>query len=174
MRALRMRASCALALALVFGGAFAQENRVDFSAAVIGQIPVGDFADISGRGFGGLGILEGGTFPGWAFSVRSGFMRYSEKAEVTRSHIPLLGGIKYTFPGGGLYLAGEGGAVFTQLETSGSPSGEKSETNPGWGIAIGTMPGILDLRVAWNVWDAANMSESMALGLVWGVRIQSF
>jgi hypothetical protein len=177
MKVMKWGGAFALALCLGFGTAQAQENRIDLSGALIGQIPVGDFDESVGRGFGGLGILEGGTFPGWAFSIRSGYIHYGAKSEVRkRTHIPFMLGVKYILPDNSLYLAGEAGYVLTEIERRPSP-GERTtdnETNPGWGAAIGAMLGLLDLRLALNVWDANNMQESMAVGVIWGVRLQSY
>jgi hypothetical protein len=165
-------------LALCGGNVMAQERGgFAVSLAGVGLLPVGDYADVAGFGFGALGGIEVGMNPGLALTARSGYIQHLEQDNDEDSfklrHIPILGGLKFTVPETPLYLVGEVGAVMTRTETDvpfvGSTSDE--ETNLGWGAGFGTMAGPLDLRASFNVWDAANMSETLTIGLSLGFTI---
>jgi hypothetical protein len=170
-----------LAALALCGGAMAQENRGGFAVTVagVGQLPVGDYADVAGFGLGGMGGIEVGMNPGLALTARAGYIQHLTKDDDDDSfkvrHIPIMGGIKFTVPETPLYLAGEVGAVMTHSEVDEPITGTDTDdvTNLGWGAGIGTMAGPLDLRATFNVWDAANMSETMAIGLSLGFTIWS-
>jgi hypothetical protein len=173
----RPLASIVLALAISAPAAFSQtEPRFGIGAAVTGHLPVGDLAEFTGFGFGGLGGLELGAYPGLAVTARSGYLHFPEHDDNTLSYVPLMGGLKASGVEGAVYMAFEVGAVFTKVRYDGIPLGGRDvdETNLGWNIGIGSMAGALDLRLSFNVWDAAHLSESMTIGLSVGLTAFSW
>ncbi len=172
-----------MVLALCGGSALAQEReRAGFgvSLAATGQLPVGDYSDVAGFGIGGLAGIELGMNPGLALTARAGYIQHLEKdgddeGNFKMRHIPIFGGIKFTVPETPVYLAAEVGAVMTRAEVDVPILGSQTddETNLGWGAGIGTAAGPLDLRLSWHTWDAANMSESMTIGLSVGFTVWS-
>jgi hypothetical protein len=173
----RPLASIVLAFAISAPAAFSQtEPRFGIGAAVTGHLPVGDLAEFTGFGFGGLGGLELGAYPGLAVTARSGYLHFPEHDDNTLSYVPLMGGLKASGVEGAVYMAFEVGAVFTKVRYDGIPLGGRDvdETNLGWNIGIGSMAGALDLRLSFNVWDAAHLSESMTIGLSVGLTAFSW
>jgi hypothetical protein len=165
-------ASFALAFALSAPAAFSQtEPRFGFGIAGTGQLPVGDLAESAGLGFGGMGGIEVGAYPGLAVTARSGYIQFIEKEDNTLSYVPIMGGLKASGVQGAVYMAAEAGAVLTKVRYDGLPLGGRDvdETNVGWSVGIGSMAGALDIRLSFNVWDAAHMSESMTIGLCLGL-----
>jgi hypothetical protein len=170
-------ASLTLVLALSATAAFSQtEPRFGFGIAGTGQFPVGDLTESAGLGFGGLVGLELGAYPGLAVTARSGYIQFLEKEDNVRSYVPIMGGMKASGVEGTVYMAAEAGAVITKVRYDGLPlgGGDVDETNLGWNVGIGSMAGALDLRLSFNVWDAAHMQESMTIGLSLGVTAFSW
>jgi hypothetical protein len=176
----RFVASSALALALFVGTAFSQYTeapRFGVSVAGTGQLPVGDFADVAGLGYGGLAGIELGTYPGLALTARTGYIQFLEKDEFTTRYIPIMGGLKVSTADGVLYLTGEVGAVLSRVKYGGQnilQDDEVSKTNLGWNVGLGGMAGPVDLRLSFNVWDGEHMSENMTIGLTLGFTVFSF
>lgn len=164
----RLLASLALAFSLSAPAAFSQtEPRFGIGIAATGQLPVGEFDESAGFGFGGLGGLEFGAYPGLAVTARSGYIQFLEKQDYARNQVPILGGLKASAVNG-LYMALEAGAVFTNYEYTGTAPGFgkiADETTPGWNVGVGSLQGPLDFRLSLNVWDAAHAMESMTIGL---------
>jgi hypothetical protein len=168
---MRIFACAGLMATLLATVAFSQENTFGIRVAAAGQFPSGDFDKTAGIGYGAFGGFELG---GWfALTARSGYVRYLERADHTRSFIPVFGGIKLSTEDRAIYLAGEGGVVVTRIDYSGSNvlTDDVHETNPGWGLGIGSEVGPLDLRFSLNVWDAAHMPETTSLGLSLGFTL---
>jgi hypothetical protein len=165
----------ALTLTLSATAVHSQDGMMGIGVAVVGQFPVGDFAQSAGFGLGGMGGIEVGAIPGLAVTARSGYIQYFEKRDNTISYIPIMGGAKASAVEGAAYLAGEIGAVITRQDYSGSNilRSDVNETNLGWGLGLGSMSGPLDLRISFNVWDAGHAKESMTIGLSFGLTLWS-
>jgi hypothetical protein len=170
-RMTRIFGICALALTLSTTAASAQEGFLGLGVAVQGQFPMGDFDDVAGFGWGGLGSVELGG-DGLSLTARSGYLEHFERHDNTYSFIPIMGGIKISAEDRMVYLAGEVGAVKTRVTRSGLLSGgDVNETNLGWGLAVGSEAGPLDLRFGFNVWDAGHASRLMSIGLSMGFTV---
>jgi hypothetical protein len=59
------------------------ENKVGVNIAGTGQLPMGDMADVTGIGVGGLGGIEVGMYPGLALTARSGYIYHFAKSDNT-------------------------------------------------------------------------------------------
>jgi hypothetical protein len=120
--------------------------------------------------------IEIGAYPGLALTARSGFVKHLEKADNVASFIPIMGGIKLSASETPVYLIGELGAVMARQEYTGDNPFEDDveETNLGWSAGIGSMVGPLDLRLAFNVWDAQSMSDAMTLSMSLGFTFLSW
>jgi hypothetical protein len=164
-----------LILAASFSMALAQPGKVGVDIAATGQLPIGDFKP--GLGLGGLAGLEVGTFPGLALTARSGFIYHFEKDHVVYfTQVPIMGGGKFTIPLSPIYVAGELGAIITNSKKdNGGPLGNEDVTNEntnfGWDVGLGSEVGPVDLRLTFNVIDAANISDAMTLGLSVGLSL---
>lgn len=167
-------------LTLSLGLAFSGENKVGVNIAGTGQLPVGNMADVTGMGLGGLGGIEVGMYPGLALTARSGFIYHFDKSDnfltYTFRQIPVLGGGKFTIPNAPLYIAGEMGVIFVRKEIGSTiltPKFTSNTSNFGWDAGIGSVVGPTDIRLTFNVLDASDMDNSMTLGLVVGFTLWS-
>lgn len=170
-----------LLVPLAAGTALAQTPapRAGIGVAAVGQMPVGDFKDVADLGFGGLAGIEVGTYPGLALTARAGYIQHLQNDdEFSVRLIPILGGVKLNVPATPLYAAGELGAAITRVRYEGADfpfiDEEESETNMAWTAGVGANLGALDLRLMFGVWDAANMSETMTIGVSLGITAFSF
>jgi opacity protein-like surface antigen len=152
-------------------------------ADLIGQLPVGDFADVAGFGLGGLlrGEYNINQSP-LAITARAGYIWHMERetdqgaTTVTTnfSQVPLLAGLKYSLAGAPIYVAAEAGAVIAMSEGEsdgpgpGTTSFDDSQTNFAWTAGAGYELGPVDIRMALYFADGANMSESMSVGVSFG------
>jgi hypothetical protein len=164
-------------IVLVFGGGavFARQTQVGLDLAVMGLIPSGDYEDVTGPAIGGLGGLELEAFPGLALTIRGGYFGHMERRDYTRELIPIMGGVKVTSYSSSFYAAVEGGRVSIRDQYSGDdPLGEdEKRSKTAWGFGFGSAADQLDLRLSLHFWDAANMKESVTIGLslaflLWG------
>jgi hypothetical protein len=142
---------------------------------ILGELPVGNFADVTGFGFGALGRYEYNLDESpLAVTLRAGYVWHLEKENgpVTTNYaeIPLLVGLKYSLAGAPIYIAGEVGAVTSMIDTEGGFGGSTSdsETNLGLTAGVGYEMGPVDVRVGLNFLDASNMADAMAIGVSFG------
>ena len=147
---------------------------VDFASVV----PVGNFADAAGFGFGSLFRFEYNINASpLAVTTRSGYLWHNSKdvgpATVSFSQVPLLAGLKYSLPTAPIYVAGELGAVIAMTSTEGGIGGDtdNTETNLGFAAGAGYELGIIDLRLSLNFLDASNMADTMTIGLTFGLNV---
>lgn len=165
----------ALTVALSVTVAFSQVSRIGVGIAATSQFPMGDYGNVAGLGIGSLGSVEVGTYPGLALTARSGYIQHFESNERTVKLIPVMGGAKMSGADGGIYVAGELGAVMTRIDYSGNDilESDVDETNLGWNLGVGSMAGPVDVRFSFNVWDASNMDETASIGLNLGFTVWS-
>ena len=160
-----------------------EHTRYALGADVIGQLPVGDFADVAGFGLGALLRYEHHIARSpLALTARGGYIYHLEESisgpfgsEVATqySQVPLLAGVKYSLPGAPIYIGAEAGAVIglVSSEMTGpgvDESDSDSETNFAWSAGAGYELGPVDIRLALYFADGANMNESMAVGVSFG------
>lgn len=106
----KVLASLAILVALCSVSAPASAE-VNLRAGVDGAfiLPVGDWGDISGMGFGGLGKFEYAVMKELTTTFRIGYLFHLEKNSLSTSELPIMVGAKYFFLGdykvGGLYGA---------------------------------------------------------------------
>lgn len=154
-----------------------------FGADVIGQLPVGDFADVAGFGLGALLRYEHHVARSpLAVTARAGYIYHLEEdlpgpfgSEVSTQYaqVPLLAGLKYSLPGAPIYVGAEAGAVISIVRTEMTGPGldesdSENETNFAWSAGAGYELGPVDIRLALYFADGTNMSESMAIGVSLG------
>lgn len=177
--AVGLAASPALAMA---PGTIAAKEHTTYAigADLIGQLPVGNFADAAGFGIGGLlrGEFAINQSP-LAVTARAGYIWHVEKetgaTTYNYSQVPLLAGLKYSLPTAPIYLAAEAGAVVGMIDTEtdfpgpgGPVSNSESETNFAWSAGAGYELGDVDIRLALYFPDASNMADMMTVGISLG------
>jgi hypothetical protein len=181
---------CALALALVAAdraeamapGTLAAKETTTYAlgADLIGQLPVGNFADVAGFGIGALARFEHNLNQSpLAVTARAGYIWHVAKetgpSTFNYSQVPLLGGVKYSLTGAPIYIGAEAGAVIgmTKVETDppgpgGSTTDTDSETHFAWSAGAGYELGPVDVRLALYFPDASNMADMMTVGISLG------
>ncbi len=171
----KMILSMTIAVALSATTAFSQGPGLGIGVMAVGLFPVGDYQESTSLGFGGLGGIEIGDYPGLSLTARSGYIQQLEQKNYTVAMIPILGGLKASTMEGSIYMTGEFGVVKTRTSYSGPLPliGDNNETNPAWGFGVGSMAGPWDLRLSFNVWDARHTYERMSLGLSLGFLFRS-
>lgn len=144
---------------------------------ILGELPVGNFADVAGFGLGALGRYEYNVHQSpLAVTGRAGYVWHVEKETGTittkYAEVPLLLGLKYSLAGAPVYIAGEVGAVFAMIDSENSAFGGSSssdnKTNLGLTAGAGYEMGPVDIRVGLNFLDASNMADAMAIGVSFG------
>ena len=147
-------AAAVLAASLLPATAFADGGPViglDAQAA----LPVGNFSDGAGVGFGGLLRYEFTVTSSFNVTLRAGFMYHLEKNGSTFYSIPLLGGIRVRL-GQWAYVAAETGAFVNH------PG--KFDTALGFTFAFGyRVSNGIDLRLGAEMVDASHAGDSIAL-----------
>lgn len=152
---------------LAAGRSEARQTQMGFDVAVLGLLPLGSYADATGPGLGVLGGLETELRPGVGLTVRSGYIGHMERDDYSRNVVPVLGGLKLTSYSSAVYIAGEAGRAWFRDQYRGDLPlvDDRRNTKTAWGVGIGAAADALDLRVSFHVWDAANMRETMTLGV---------
>ena len=122
MKRILVAALTSLLALLTASPAFAVIADRVFGVDIVGHVPVGDLADGTGMGFGGILRYEQKLQPNLAFTGRAGWVRGSEKefnlgvAKVSYGldFIPVYAGVVYRATGtpDGLFLSTEVGANF--------------------------------------------------------------
>lgn len=139
----------------------------------MGVVPAGKMEDHSRSGFAGFGGTEMGG-ESVDVTLRSGYVYLRAHNDERISFIPALAGLKLSTSDRGVYIAGEAGAIFARSTRENLISGTSvsRQTNPGWSVGFGSNPGLFDLRVLFQVWDARRMQENMSLGVMLGVVLR--
>ena len=158
-----MTALCLLAP----GRTEARQTQMGLDVAVLGLLPAGSYADATGPALGVLGGLETEVTPGIGLTVRSGYIGHMERDDFSRTVVPILGGLKLTSYSSAIYLAGEAGRAWFRDEYRGDVPlvEDRRNTKTAWGVGIGAAADALDVRLSFHVWDAANLRETMTVGV---------
>ncbi len=122
----------------------AKKNEIGADAAV--ALPVGDFADGAGFGFGAMARYQRRILPKLRVTGRAGYVHHLEKNNVTVYEVPFLAGIKYDFHAGGTALYAGTELGFNLVGASIEGGGGGSETNLAMGAGVGWEAGKLDVR----------------------------
>jgi hypothetical protein len=118
-------------------------------------LPVGNFSDGAGVGFGGLLRYEFSVMSSTNITLRAGFMYHLEKNSSTFYSIPLLGGVRVRL-GQWAFIAAEAGAFVNH------PG--KFDTALGFTFAVGYRVSTgVDLRLGAEMVDAGHAGDSIAL-----------
>jgi len=124
---------------------------VDLQAA----LPVGDFGDGAGIGFGGLLRYEFTIVNAANVTARAGMMYHLEKNNSTFFTFPLLAGLKVKL-GQSAYVAAETGAFINHPESG-------FDAALGFTLGVGYRISSLDLRIGAEMLDAGHATDSIAL-----------
>jgi hypothetical protein len=125
---------------------------VDLQAA----LPVGDFADGAGIGFGGLLRYEFTIANPVNITGRGGFMYHLEKNTVTFFTFPLLVGAKFKL-GEKAYVGLETGAFINHTDPGGF------DAALGFTLGVGYRISSVDLRIGAEMVDSGHATDSIAL-----------
>jgi opacity protein-like surface antigen len=170
--ALSLAAASAPVYSMSSGTATAPEHtKMALGADLVGQLPVGDFADVVGFGLGALlryeyQIQESAL----GLTARAGYIHHMSKDGGLESYaqIPILAGVKYSLTGAPIYVGAELGAVMSMSKADFPGAESESETNLGLGAGAGYELGPVDIRLGLNFADASNLAETMAIGVSFG------
>ena len=124
---------------------------VDLQAA----LPVGNFGDGAGLGFGGLLRYEFTIVNAANVTARAGFMYHLEKNNSTFFTFPLLAGLKVKL-GQSAYVAAETGAFINHPESG-------FDAALGITLGLGYRISSMDLRIGAEMLDAGHAADSIAL-----------
>jgi hypothetical protein len=124
---------------------------VDLQAA----LPVGDFADGAGIGFGGLFRYEFTVVNAANITARAGFRYHLEKNSSTFFTFPLLAGLKVKL-GEAAFVAGEAGAFINHPESG-------FDAALGFTFGFGYRISSVELRAGAEMLDAGHATDSIAL-----------
>lgn len=140
---------------------------------IVGHVPVGDLANGTGMGFGGLVRYEQKLQPTMALTGRAGWVRGSEKevnlgiAKVSYGldFIPVYAGLVYRTTGtpDGLFLSAEVGANFLTAHATGGTTDSAYKTKLGANVGVGLRADALSFRGGLNILDLSNVDTSMGL-----------
>ena len=133
------------------------------------DLPVGNFSNAAGIGFGALGRYEYVLNPQLNLTGRLGFIYFLTKSNAGFDYkywtIPILVGVKYTvIPN--LYVAGEIGLFNSHFSANiGGPFGNVSSSSTDFGLTLGAgyRLGLIDLRAALQIIDLGNAGDTMSL-----------
>ena len=158
-----------VAFALLAVPGYSQSEGVGVTVSATTQFPSGDMEKHTGFGYGGIGAIEAGG-DNYTLTASSGYIQLLPRGGFNTHLIPLMAGLKISTSDRVVYMFGEGGAVLTSTQYSGSVPGtrEGNENNLGWSVGVGSVSGPYDLRFSFHVWDVSRTSQSMSLGLSFG------
>jgi len=150
-----------LAIAVLFASllpatAYAQGAGPVLGVDVQAVVPVGDFADGAGLGFGALLRYEFTIVNAANVTARAGFMYHLEKNTFTFFTFPLLAGLKVKL-GESAYVAAETGAFLNHFELGGF------DAALGFTLGVGYRISSVDLRIGAEMVDAGHAADSIAL-----------
>jgi opacity protein-like surface antigen len=149
-------AAAVLFASLLPAAAFAQGGGPVVGVDLQAALPVGDFSDVAGIGFGGLLRYEFTVATPVNITGRAGFMYHLEKNSSTFFTFPLLAGLKVKL-GESAFVAAETGAFINHFEVVGF------DAALGFTLGVGYRIGSVDLRIGAEMVDAGHASESIAL-----------
>jgi len=153
-------------------------NKTAFDASAAFALPVGNFADVSGIGFGAFGGVRHLVAKNVHITGRAGFIYHLSKDfggySIGTSELPLLAGVRYTFVpanDGGFYGGAELGmsVLFTRASSStpglnlGPQSGGDTSVKASTALNLGYQVGKLDARATMYFVDLGHLGDSMAL-----------
>ena len=124
---------------------------VDLQAA----LPVGDFSNGAGLGFGGLLRYEFTVVSAANITLRAGFRYHLEKNNSTFFTFPLLAGLKIKL-GESAFVAAETGAFINHPESG-------FDAALGFTLGVGYRIKSIELRVGAEMLDAGHATDSIAL-----------
>jgi hypothetical protein len=189
----KSRVRCAVAgiLASVLwvwsGSAMAEGMIVGVDGALV--LPMGDWADVAGLGFGALGRFEYALDPQLSATGRVGYLVHLEKNDTYKtSELPILAGLRYGLSEGpdGLYLAGEAGlvnftfrrpvasAVFGGAVSSDGEKKSDSELKFGVTAGAGIRSGNIDGRAGVFVVSVGDFEETLGIMATVGYNFANF
>lgn len=151
-------------------------------------LPLGDWSNVSGLGFGALGRFELALDPQLSVTGRLGYITHLEANDAYKtSELPILAGLRYGLSGeeDGLYVAGEAGLVnftFRRPVASGVfgttvSEGEKSsKSEPKFGLTAGAgyRSGKVDGRAGIFIVSVGDLEETFGLMATIGYNFVSF
>lgn len=174
------RISLAILLALcTFSGAAVAEPsmRVGVDGAFI--LPVGNWGDVSGMGFGGLARFEYGFMKELTGTFRAGYLFHLKKNDMSTAELPILLGAKYFFLGnwseGGLYGALEVGMTRLTAEASfAGVTASNSEFKFGTTVGAGYEIANIDIRAQLYAPSFGDFTDFMGVLVTVGYSFVSF
>jgi hypothetical protein len=135
-------------------------------------VPVGNFSDGAGLGFGGLLRYEFPVITRANVTARAGFVYHLSKDTTTALGtvttkfwtIPLLAGLKFAATPS-IYLAGEVGVFVNHgsSEIGGMSAGSNTQSDLGLTLGVGYRLSALDLRVGLQILDLGHTSDTLVL-----------
>lgn len=143
-----------LSIVAMFVISVASFGQGRFSGGLELALPMGDFADGVGTGFGVSARYEAPINDNLSWMATAGYLTFGGKSDTfidNVSIIPVNAGLKYYFGGesfNGLYAGGELGLNFVSVktkETDFTESGSASETEFGFAPQIGYQFGNIDI-----------------------------
>lgn len=151
-------------------------------------LPLGDWSNVSGLGFGALGRFELALDPQLSVTGRVGYITHLEANDSYKtSELPILAGLRYGLSGepDGLYVAGEAGLVnftFRQPVAAGvfgttvSEGEKKSTSELKFGLAAGAgyRSGKIDGRAGIFIVSVGDLEETFGLMATIGYNFVSF
>jgi len=149
-----LAAAAVLFASLLPAAAFAQGAGPVIGVDVQAALPVGDFGDGAGLGFGGLLRYEFTVVNAANITARAGFMYHLEKNSSTFFTFPLLAGLKVKL-GESAFVAAETGAFINHPETG-------FDAALGFTLGVGYRVGRVELRVGAEMLDAGHATDSIA------------
>jgi len=166
--------------------ATAQEMLVGVDGGLV--LPLGDWANATGVGFGALGRFEYALDPQLSATGRVGYITHLEKDDRYKtSELPILAGLRLGLSGepDGLYVAGEAGLVnFTLRQPTGSAvfgnqvgGGDKvsnSELKFGATAGAGYRAGNIDGRVGIFIASVSDLEETLGVMATIGYNFAKF
>ena len=163
----------------------AEDMLVGVDGALV--LPLGDWADVTGIGFGALGRFEYELEPSLSLTARAGYITHLEKNEHYKtSELPLLGGVRLGLSNqpDGVYVAGELGLVNFTLRRpvagavfgSGGELDERSDSELKVGAAggVGYRSGKIDGRASVFVVSVGDLEETFGLLATIGYNFAEF
>jgi hypothetical protein len=138
-----------------------------FSVGAEVALPMGDFGDVVGPGFGGSVRYESPINTNLSWMATAGFNAFGEKDDsgVTVTSIPVLGGLKYYFTESftGFYAGAEIGVAFNAFKVDALDIDESS-TDFAFGPQLGYHLGSIDISARYFIMSADG-EEANSLGL---------
>jgi len=150
-----------LVAAALFASLFSAKAFAQGAGPVVGvdlqaALPLGDFADGAGIGFGGLLRYEFTVANPVNITGRGGFMYHLEKNSSTFFTFPLLAGLKVKL-GEKAYVGAEAGAFINHFEVGGF------DAALGFTLGVGYRISSFDLRIGAEMVDSGHATDSIAL-----------